>query len=644
MRRWLWRFRLVTALCFLTVGMLQSAFLAVAAGRARQDYGCLTFDSKQGTRVLDVGTGAVMLKRQISPPKPSAYLESSQWQVYQLDNTLRLLRRANGRAYTLQINGNLQGAAFSPDERWLVYSWYDMPNRRLALTLVDLQSDASDTPSLRQIELPESSQTWSWSPKSKLLRVRREDGKAFMLWSAADERAHVFSANGTVDYHRWLPDNAEQKVAYSTYRENGSQREDQLHIADLTGVRASYALAMPPDQLLWSPHDRYLALTIPLFPRWQIAVADAEGNWHDVALVAQRGDALSLPLVFWSADGETLFYLQDEGASPLSWHWIAYRVAERSHHKIVRDVVKRPNFSRTDPQQAVFIWSEQGKRNATLMRLDGSQRVALAEAADDMGDPYWSSDGQYVALVWATGQDARRVVRLTVANAETGAVQTLSDGLWDARDLRWLAGSESLFFIAARGGEDDQPVYSAELLVPSTGEQRVLLSGKEAIGTALWQGQAIEFWWRTGQTLGISRHAPNGDTVFAHSVVDEGITPVLNDILFFSDQSFIVQPPFPQVFPAPNSGVLALKVGSRESERLYIVMPDGSWRLVRTDLSGLGDPLWSPNGAYMAFTQSVNRGQVTLEIVKANGAQIRRVEGYDGIFRRLKWTRCGYSR
>lgn len=65
--------------------------------------------------------------------------------------------------------------------------------------------------------------------------------------------------------------------------------------------------------------------------------------------------------------------------------------------------------------------------------------------------------------------------------------------------------------------------------------------------------------------------------------------------------------------------------------------------MLREGLSGLGDPLWSPDGASFAFTQAVAGGQVTLEIIKANGAPIRCVEGYGGIFRNLRWTRCGYS-
>ncbi len=640
MKDWLWRLRPLLWAAIVALVTTQSIFTALAIGRSRYDYSCLTFES-QGSYILDVGTGFVLPKRRVSAPRQAVYLQNSQWQLYHTSDGLLLERRADRRAYTLQIEGSVQSAIFSPDGRWLAYNWLAMPGQPLSLTLVELQSDEFGMLPLRQIQIDEVGSGFMWSPKGKLLLIKGSAEGTFKLWSATEERARTFSIADALAFNLWRPDNAEKQFAYFTYRGAGNERSNQLHIADLQNVRASYPLPAVPSQVIWAPHDRYLALWISLFPRWQIGVADTKGNWHAVALVAQRGDALSLPPIFWADDGETLFYLQDEGTSPLRWHWVAYRPAERSYRTIVQDIAKRPYFSRTNPQQAVFIWAQAGKRSATLMRLDGSQRVVMAEAADDMGDPYWSPDGQYAAIVWATGQADRRVVRLTVVNADTGAVQTLTDGLWDVRDLRWLAGSASLFFISERGAQG-RPVYGAELFIPSTGEHRILLAGKDAVGMALLHGwDSVQFWWRERQTLGVSRHVADGQIVFAHSLPDEGSTPIRQVQVI--DQLFIVQSPFPSAVLAPNSGALALKVGMTGDERLYIVKPDGSWSLVRQNLSGLGDPLWSPDGAYLAFTQSVNQGRATLEIVTANGALIRRVEGYRGLFGSLKWTRCGYS-
>jgi hypothetical protein len=644
MRTLISRLRALLAIGILAALLLPSLFLAVLAGRSGQAHGCLAFTSAQGAHLLDVGSGVALPQRQVTPQlggRPIAY--SAHWLVFpQLERSqLRFRRIADGQEYTLPVEGDMYYMDWSPDGRWFGYLWRTKPGQVPTLTLIDFQPSASGAPTLSRHDIPEAGYYWRWSPRGNLVFLNRDylAQPHFAIFSVSANRLQLFPYSDTLSGDQWLLDGDERQFAYLT-SQGGSNV--QLYIADLEAVRARYPLGILPYQMLWSPHNRYLVLILQVFPRWQIVIVDAEGNFHDVARVAQRGDMLAMPLVHWSANGETLYYLQDEGASPLDWHWIGYQVAARSYRRIVPNVVKRPYFSPQDAQQLVLIQEQAGKRNAILMQLSGDRRVTLAEAAEDMGDPYWSRDGKYVALVWATGTGARRVLRLTVVNAETGQARTLSDGLWDARDLRWLAGSTSLFFVAERDNGRGQPTYSAELLVPQTGEQRILSADKTLIGTVLWQGNDVEFWWRVGRTFGVSRHAPNGDLIFSHSFPDDGTTPVTSAMFMYEPESFVLQPPYPQAFLAPSSGFVALKVGQIGAERLYIAKPNGTWHLIRENLSGLGDPLWSADGVYLAFTQAVNGAQVTLEIVNANGALIRRVEGYQGLFRNLRWTRCGY--
>lgn len=627
----------------LVVVLSQAIFIALSAGRARQDYGCIAFTGDRGRYLLDIWSGvALPMRRALVRSEQLAWARSRAWQVHLPAERRQLIleRLADKRTFTFALDGTARHVFWSPDERWLAYTQQLSAELPLKLTLVNLEADSSGTPSLRRVEIADGGDDWEWSPKGRLLLIRRYAAttpQTFTIWSAFDEQLRTFSINGALSF--WLPDASEQRITFMSYDNNGNA---QLYIADLTGVRASYPLETPVSHntVLWSPQGRYVAFYLQVFPRWQVVIVDADGNRHDVALLAQRGDGLSLPLVYWSEDDERLYYLQDTVASPLQWHWTAYHIAERTHRTIVASVVRRPYFSPSNGQQVILIWQASGKRNVALMNLDGTARVMLAEAADDVGDPYWASDGRYAALVWATGQGVRRIVRLTIVNAETGAMQTLSQGLWDARDLRWLAGSASLFFIAERGNAQGEPSYSAELLMPQTGEHRVLLADREAIGTALWQGSDIQFWWRKGETFGVSRHTPSGGTVFALSLSDDGTTPVLSDIYIYLEGGFIVRSPYPQAFPAPNGAWFALKVGAQGAERLYIVKTDGTWRLVRAGLSGLGDPLWSADSVHLAFTQAVNQGEVTLEIVNANGVLLRRVEGYRGIFRDVRWSRC----
>jgi Tol biopolymer transport system component len=630
----------------LAVVLSQALFIAISAGRSRQDYGCLAFTSYRDRYLLDIASG-VALPMRITPARAArfAFTRSQAWALYRSDAQQQLIleRVADARTFTIALDGILQHAFWSPDERWLVYTERLSDQQPLRLTLVNLEADESGAPSLRRVVIADGDDDWEWSPNGRALLVRRYGARAvpsLAIWSAYDERLHALAIDGMFSF--WLPDSEARRFAFVSH-ENGSHA--QLHMVDLTGAHVSYPLEtlISHSAVQWSPHGRYLAFHTQVFPRWQVVVVDSDGNRRDVARLAQRGDGLSLPLVYWSEDGETLYYLQDAGESPLEWHWVAYRIAERSYRTIVPNVVKRPYFSPRGAQQVIVTWEAARKRHVALMHLDGSARSMLAEATDDVGNPYWSPDGTYAALVWATGRGAQRAVRLTVVNAETGATQTLSEGLWDARDLRWLAGSAGLFFVAVRGNAQGEPTYSAELLMPKTGEQRVLAADKETIGTALWQGNDIQFWWRSGKTFGVNRHKPNGETVFAHSLPDDGTTPVQSDIYLYLEGSFIVRSPYPQAFPAPNGAWLALKVGAQGDERLYIAKADGTWHLVRTGLSGLGDPLWSADGVYLAFTQAVNQGEVTLEIVNANGALVRHVVGYRGIFRDVRWSRCDAS-
>jgi Tol biopolymer transport system component len=624
--------------------VLSQAFIgAVGAGRSRQAYSCLSFTSDRERYLLDISSG-VALPMRAAPVRTErlAFARGQAWTLYLSDAQQQLIleRMADGQPFALALDGAVQNAFWSPDEHWLAYAERLGDQQPLRLTLVNLEADSSGAPTLRRVQIADGGDDWAWSPNGRALLLRRYVARAapsLAIWSAYDERLHALAIDGMFSF--WLPDAEARRFAIVSHK-NGN--DVQLHIADLTGVRVSYPLGtlISHSAVQWSPHGRYLVFLVQVFPRWQVVIVDSDGNWHAVARLAQRGDGLSQPLVYWSEDGETLYYLQDAGESPLQWHWVAYGVAERSYRTVVSNVVKRLYFSPRNAQQVIVTWETAGKRNVALMRLDGSARALLAESADDVGNPYWSYDGKYAALVWATGQGAQRVVRLTVVNAETGAAQTLSQGLWDARDLRWLAGSAGLFFVAVRGNAQGEPIYSAELLIPKTGEQRVLAADKEIIGTALWQGSDIQFWWRSGKTFGVNRHKPSGETVFAHSLPDDGTTPVLSDMYLYAEGSFIVRSPYPQAFPALNGAWLALKVGAQGNERLYIVKADGTWHLVRSELSGLGDPIWSADGVYLAFTQSVNQSEVTLEIVNANGALIRRVEGYGGIFRDVRWSQC----
>ncbi len=643
MQKWLFRLRGVVFVASLAATLTFSTFTSIGLLRGRQDYGCLTFNSY----IFDIENG-IALPHTYNPPSkppPDDLSPNGHYQLarhYDEQGALRLeLLTRDGSAPPRPLQAGMHGwvrTFWSPNSRWLAVLWQTNAGETY-LSVADILSEHG-----LFITYPTHTyENVGWSPNSQYLWVKT-GAPNLLIWSAESATLSESSLPSAAYMTDPVFSHAADKFAYLISHDN---QTFEAIIATPQGVLHQIPigyLSWQRQPLSWSPNDRHIAYTYEQFPRSQIMVIDGNGEVHWVALVAQRGDSLSQPLFRWSVDGESIFYLKDEGESPLKWHWVSYRIPMWQHMPIVPNLAMRPYFSpRSTGQMVAVWWDAQGKRSAALMNPDGSGRVVFFENADDVGNPYWSPDGKFAAFVWGTGDGAARHTRLLWVNAETGAVQTLSEGLWDARDLRWLGGSEGLFFVAERGGANSKPTYSAEYLSPSTGAHHVLAADKESFGTVLWQGSDLQFWWRNGKRLGVERYAPNGEAIFRYAIEDEGSTPILSNLTIQEGGSAVVMGVYPQVFPAPNANYAALKVGVAGDERLYLARQDGTWQVVREGLSGLGDPLWSADGARLAFTQSVNHAAVTLEIVNANGALIRRVEGLSGTFFRLRWTRCGYS-
>jgi len=74
---------------------------------------------------------------------------------------------------------------------------------------------------------------------------------------------------------------------------------------------------------------------------------------------------------------------------------------------------------------------------------------------------------------------------------------------------------------------------------------------------------------------------------------------------------------------SPDGSTAALKVARDEGESLLLVFMDGRLTItLRSGLSGLGDPLWSPDSSMLAFTQSIGSTPVELEVVAIDGRSI----------------------
>ncbi|MFN8376770.1 MAG: hypothetical protein U0694_28345 [Anaerolineae bacterium] len=85
---------------------------------------------------------------------------------------------------------------------------------------------------------------------------------------------------------------------------------------------------------------------------------------------------------------------------------------------------------------------------------------------------------------------------------------------------------------------------------------------------------------------------------------------------------------------SPDGNAAALKVARDEGESLLLAFVGGrSTITLRDGLSGLGDPLWSPDSSMLAFTQSVSSLPVELEVAAIDGSSIWTFSSFP-----LAWT------
>ena len=157
-----------------------------------------------------------------------------------------------------------------------------------------------------------------------------------------------------------------------------------------------------------------------------------------------------------------------------------------------------------------------------------------------------------------------------------------------------------------------------------TGEKQRLNDPIAVIGplSVASEGKSLYFPWQDQQgNAGIDGYDVDGQRIrrFSVSGAIEGLTLMLS----------------------PDNRLAAIKLGPRGHESLEIADADGGApKLIRSGLSGLGDPLWAPDSTKLAFTQSMQKGPATLEIVGADGVNKARLDQYGGLYWELNWSTC----
>jgi Tol biopolymer transport system component len=540
----------------------------------------------------------------------------------------------------------------APKSNWISYVEYDRATEQYLLYMARFKADGSLE--RRQRLLPDFMRSFTWSPDglaflysatgTARLELWRLDSNTFtpvdlpaaffdsqtMLWGSDGRLVYMFNSVSEAWLLFLLPDG----------RGGYTQQIRPVHSSFVNTIR-----------LGWSPDERYVLaqyiLNDTAAPQIDLWASDGSSR-------ISLNKALAKPYIgameaTWTEDGQSVLILVYAGIWDVYRYDLVGDLLGRKISTLYKDLWMRPNLQNNTPagqNRRLAVKGEAVDRVFYLEMLDtdGENVVRLVENANAMSYPYWSPDGRYLAVVWSTGQQARRVLRLTVAHANGQVLQTLDNGLWDARDLFWQ--NDALYFVGVRAGPNDAPAFSLERLPLDGGAAEVISGGFGTLGLLKndFSSDEISFWWRSPEgSLGVSAFSGAGQGRYRFEV---GSLPPnskipLAEAPLLRNEVFYYQPGLPDLTWRPQHPSEALiKLGASPNEQLYWVNRAGQWRLLREGLTGLGKPVWSPDGQYFAITQSRNYGKITLAIFTGTGQVVREEDRFPGFYRELAWSTC----
>ncbi len=244
-----------------------------------------------------------------------------------------------------------------------------------------------------------------------------------------------------------------------------------------------------------------------------------------------------------------------------------------------------------------------------LRGADGGERRLTNLAADNYNG-VWSPDGGRIAFV--SERDGNP--ELYVMGADGTNQRRLTNAPGVDNSPAWSPDGKSLAFVSDRGGGG--AIY---LLTLDSGAAARLVN--TPAGWPAWSRRGdIAFTRATGAVLGL----------YATSLDAPGVTPLAN-VAGSSDDT----PAF-----SPDGTRLAVASGPQQDDRQIVVM-DLTGRN-RTALTARGadtsDPVWSPDGAWLAYTSTVG-GTQQIYLMRTDGSRPRPITKGPGKKWYLSWKR-----
>lgn len=427
----------------------------------------------------------------------------------------------------------------------------------------------------------------------------------------------------------------------------------------------------PTRELTWSPDGNYVLFqylgrqfiyapnTYREVLSWHFLLADiANASLKEIAAFPQSPHPLSgslQPRPLWSADSHTIVFAHQ----PYAQQFIAHHAAGSSRvlpllqngdgtTALVYEIPSTAS-SLEDKLSSVALsgWNK-GQTTITLTDTHLQTQAVLIEGANDAGDPSWSPDGGQVAVVWATGSQTSRVVRLTWANADGTGKHTLDDELWNVQDLRWLNDGQSLAYVSAR-----LQGQALEIVNLKTGAHRQIGTAVAQIARLTQNPQTgvLTYWWRTEQqttginTIGISSYMPDGTLIHQAQLSEpiDGLEIFRNPYVWSKNV---------EIFPSPDAKVYLVRYSPDRwpnyPSSVQLIAADGSWSQViykggpvTPNYPPLITPaLWSPDSQRIFFYTQVYPAP-TVFMISVNGPRVlRTVAPWSADLNNLFWSDC----
>jgi Tol biopolymer transport system component len=403
--------------------------------------------------------------------------------------------------------GEAEAARFSPDGKWIAYTWYDEAQPAFyKLGLVDIEGANP------RLVYRDQSTSWiqaqDWSPDGRYVLAQRsvtgKDPGEILLISAADGSVRLLKRGGLGDRARFSPNG--RYVAYHAWRED--PEDNDIFVMDVA-TREEHPLVTHPanDEMLgWAPDGGHVLFR-----------SDRSGTPGAWLLPVREGRASGDPWLvkpdMWRTRG--LRFSQDGG--------YYFKVSTRRRDVYVigfdpetKTVIGTPTtvspHSRTNSFSG--IWSPDGRHIAYVAEdasVSAVERVVVRsmdtgeEREYELGKPGqvgvvgWTIDGRsVVGRVFSPGDGVMTLYQIDV---QTGQKDVLSDPRQSLPEIypRFPAQRESLIYVVSEENPQGQAAFHVLRHDVESGDSAVLFQTPyggwgQILGPALSpDGQTLAF-------------------------------------------------------------------------------------------------------------------------------------------------------